>query len=246
MESSSVSVAWITGSSSGIGFAIAESLADAGHLVVLSARQETLLCEACESLRGKGRKADYVAVDVMVQHAVEDAYRTILRRHKRIDVLVNCAGFNVAARQWHELNPDEFDKVISGNLSGTFYAIHAVLPLMRAQRSGVIINIASMAGKNVTIGGGVAYTIAKQAVITLTQTVNMAEFRNGIRACAISPGETATPAMQRRATPPPQDVLERMLKPEDVARAVRFVVETPAHACVYEIVLSPTWNRGWL
>jgi NADP-dependent 3-hydroxy acid dehydrogenase YdfG len=81
-------------------------------------------------------------------------------------------------------------------------------------------------------------------VITLTATVNQAEFRHGVRACSLTPGEVATPIMQKRVPPPPQEVLDRMLQAEDVARAIRFIVETPPHTCIQEIVLAPTWNRA--
>lgn len=237
-------VAWIAGGSSGIGLAAAEGLAAAGYSVVLSARGEAALQAAAASLRAAGGRADIAPMDALSRPQVEASCRTILDRHGRIDVLVNSAGFNVAARQWHELNADDFDRILAGNLNGTFYAINAVLPAMRAQGDGVIVNIASMAGKAVTPGGGVAYSIAKQGVITLTASLNQAEFRHGIRACAISPGEVATPIMQRRDPPPSKEVLDRMLQAEDVGRAVCFVVETPPHACIHEIVMSPTWNRA--
>jgi NAD(P)-dependent dehydrogenase (short-subunit alcohol dehydrogenase family) len=238
-------VAWITGGSSGIGYAAAEALID-GYRVVLSARREDVLEEARASLEARGGAAEAIPVDAMVRAEVDRACAAILDRHGRIDVLINSAGFNVAARQWHELDPDDFDRVIAGNLSGTFYAINAVLPAMRVQGGGVIVNVASMAGKAVSVGGGVAYTVAKHGVIALTASLNMAEFRNGVRACAISPGEVATPIMRKRIPPPPQEVLNRMLKPEDVGRAVLFAVQAPPHACIHEIVMAPTWNRAWL
>ena len=240
------SVAWVTGGSSGIGYAIAEDLADAGYTVVISARNETALQQSCNSIKARGGTADYVVVDVASRAEVDAACQRILDKYGHIDVLANSAGFNVPMRQWHELKSEEFESVLAGNLTGTFNAIHAVLPTMRECGTGVIVNIASMAAKAVTIGGGVAYTVAKGGVVTLTESVNRAEFKNGIRACVVAPGEVATPAMARRASPPPPEVLDRMLKPEDVANAVRFAVQMPPRACVYEIDISPTWNRGWL
>jgi NADP-dependent 3-hydroxy acid dehydrogenase YdfG len=237
-------VAWITGGSSGIGLATAESLAAAGFTVVLSARSEPALLSGARRIVEAGGKAESVVLDVADRAAVEGAARQVLDRLGRIDVLVNSAGFNVPARQWHELSPTEFDAVVAGNLSGTFYAVNAVLPAMRAQKDGMIVNVASMAARAISPYGGVAYTVAKQGVITLTATINQAEFRHGVRACALIPGEVATPIMQKRVPPPPQEVLDRMLQAEDVARAIRFVVETPAHACLQEIVMAPTWNRA--
>ena len=224
--------------------AAAECLAKAGYIVVLSARGRAQLQEAAASINANGGRAEFEISDAAVRGEVEAACKSILERHGRVDVLVNSAGFNVAARQWHELTADDFDRVLAGNLSGAFYAINAVLPAMRSQKNGVIVNVASMAAKTVTPYGGVAYTVAKQGVITLTATVNQAEFRHGIRACALTPGEVATPIMRKRVPPPPQEVLDRMLQAEDVARAIRFIVETPPHATIHEIIMAPTWNRA--
>ena len=149
-------VAWITGGSTGIGFAIARELAQAGYLAVISARNEDGLRAACAELAAAGGKADYVVMDVARRDEVEEGCRRILARHGRIDVLVNNAGFNVKARKWDDLVPEEFDAVIAANLSGTFYAIHAVLPSMRANGAGTIVNVASVAGKQVSLDGGVA------------------------------------------------------------------------------------------
>jgi NADP-dependent 3-hydroxy acid dehydrogenase YdfG len=237
-------IAWITGGSSGIGLAAAEALSQAGFRVVLSARGEPALRAAAAGIAERGGAAEIAPLDVAERPAVEAAARSILDRHGRIDVLVNSAGFNVAQRQWRELGAADFDAVVAANLSGTFYAVHAVLPAMREQKDGVIVNIASGAARTISPFGGVAYTVAKQGVITLTTTINQAEFRHGVRACALIPGEVATQIMQKRDPPPPPEVLERMLRAEDVARAIRFVVETPAHACLQEIVLAPTWNRA--
>lgn len=244
VDSADTRVAWVTGASSGMGLATAEALADAGYLVVLSARGLPALTEAAQRIAAKGGRAETVVLDASLRGEVEAGCAEILKRHGRIDVLVNAAGFNVANRQWHDLTVEDFDHVLAGNLSGTFYAINAVLPAMRAQGDGVIVNVASMAVKVLSPYGGVAYTVAKQGVVTLTATVNQAEFRHGIRACALMPGETATPIMLKRNPPPPQEVLDRMMRAEDVARAIRFIVETPAHACIHEIVMGPTWNRA--
>jgi NADP-dependent 3-hydroxy acid dehydrogenase YdfG len=229
-------IAWITGGSAGIGYAIAQSLAEAGYLVVLSARNEAGLRAACEALKKSGEQADYVVMDVSRRSEVEQACRSILERHGRIDVLVNNAGFNVKARKWDELIPEEFDAVIAANLSGTFYAIHAVLPSMRANRGGMIINISSIAGKQVSLDGGVAYSVAKHGVFVMSQLLRQSELKHGIRTCVVAPGGVDTRAHDWR--PGIQELRARMLKPEDVARAVRFAVESPPHAAVFEIEIS--------
>ena len=233
-------VAWVTGGSAGIGLAIARCLSETGHLVVISARNEDLLRTACSDLQESGGKADYVAMDVSRRREVDNACRTILDRHGRIDVLVNNAGFNVKARKWEDLIPEEFDAVIAANLIGTFNTIYGVLPSMRANRSGMIVNVASVAGKQVSLEGGVAYTVAKHGVFVLTEMLNQSEFKHGIRACVVAPGGVDTRAHSAR----PKEVRDTMLKPEDIARAVRFAVETPVHAAVYEIEICPSHRWG--
>ena len=227
-------VAWVTGGSAGIGLAIARTLVDAGYLVVLSARNEDLLRAACAELRAAGGNADYVVADVAKRADVDHACRTILERHRRIDVLVNNAGFNSQKRKWDELIPEEFDAVIATNLTGTFNTIYSVLPAMRAQKGGLIVNISSVAGKQVNPDGGVAYTIAKHGAHIMAQMLNQTEFRHGICACVIAPAGVRTRAHDWR----PEEVRAYMLQPEDVARAVRFAVDSPPHAAIFEIELS--------
>ncbi len=237
-----VKLAWITGGSAGIGLAIAHALGESGYFVVISARNEKLLSDACEELRKSGRNADHVLLDVTRRSDVNAACRTILDRHGRIDVLVNNAGFNIKARKWEDLIPEEFNSVVAANLTGTFNAIHAVLPAMRAQKAGTIVNVSSVAGKDVNLEGGVAYSAAKHGVVVLTELVNQSEFRHGIRACVVAPGGVDTRAHSTK----PQAVRETMLRAEDVARAVRFAVETPPHAAVYEIDIRPIhrWDKA--
>ena len=240
VDQSQARVAWVTGGSTGIGYAIARSLVEAGYLVVISARHEQGLRGACSDLEKAGGKADYVVMDVSHRSEVEQACRSILDRHGRIDVLVNNAGFNVRARKWEDLVPEEFDAVIAANLSGTFYAIYAVLPSMRGNGGGIIVNMASVAGRQVNLEGGVAYSVAKHGVFVLTETLNQSQAKHGIRACVVAPGGVNTRAHSAR----PQEVRDTMLKPEDVARAVRFAVETPPHAAIYEIDICPALRRG--
>jgi NAD(P)-dependent dehydrogenase (short-subunit alcohol dehydrogenase family) len=239
-DQSSTRVAWVTGGSTGIGYAIARSLTEAGYRVVISARNEEGLQAACLDLEKSGGQADYVVMDVSRRSEVEQACRSILERHRRIDVLVNNAGFNVKARKWEDLIPEEFDAVIAANLSGTFYAIYSVLPWMRGNGGGIIVNMASVAGRQVNLEGGVAYSAAKHAVSVLTQTLNLSETKHGIRACVVAPGGVDTRAHSAR----PREVRDTMLKPEDVARAVRFAVETPPHAAIYEIDICPAIRQG--
>ncbi len=245
MNAGTGKVCWVTGASSGIGAALAALLADQGHRVVLSARGREALDAQAARIAAAGGSADLEPVDVGDAVQVRRAVAAIEARHGRIDVLVANAGANVGKRAWGEVSVADFDRLVQINLNGVFYCIDAVLPGMRARGAGQVITVASWAGKFVSVKPGPAYTAAKTALVALTASLNMAEYAHGIRACAISPGEVATPAMARRIPPVPAEVTERMLKPEDVAAAVAFVVAMPAHANVNEIVMSPTWNAAF-
>jgi NADP-dependent 3-hydroxy acid dehydrogenase YdfG len=119
----------------------------------------------------------------------------------------------------------------------------AVLPAMRAQGSGLVINISSWLGRWVGYLGGPAYGASKHALATITHHLNLEEGHHGIRGTVIYPGEVATPILKTRPVPPAQEDLARMLKQEDLGRTIRFVAEMPPHACLNEIVITPTWNR---
>jgi len=236
-------VAWVTGAGTGIGLAGAEALAEAGATVVLSGRRQEPLDAAVAKIGGT---AEAAPLDVAERDAVERVAQGILERHGRVDILVNSAGFNVPNRFWANVTTADWDRVIGANLNGTVYCIHAVLPAMRAQKDGLVINISSWAGQFHTYLTGPAYNASKHGVVALTMSLNMEECANGIRACAICPGEVATPILKNRPVPPSAEDMARMLQPEDLGRTIRFVAELPAHACVNELIISPTWNRIFL
>lgn len=116
---------------------------------------------------------------------------------------------------------------------------------MRKSGGGRVLLVSSFAGWHVTPQPGPAYTASKAALLSLAQSLNMAEMSNGISATTLCPGEVATPAMARRTPPPPPEMLARMLQPEDVAAAVAFVLEQPERVAIHELVLTPRWNAAY-
>jgi NADP-dependent 3-hydroxy acid dehydrogenase YdfG len=170
----------------------------------------------------------------------------ILAKHGRIDLLVNSAGINVPKRSWAEMELEGWEKLVDINLNGVLYCMRAVLPAMRRQKDGCIINVASWAGRHVSKMPGPAYTATKHAVLALTHSFNMDECVNGLRACCLSPGEAATPILQQRPVMPSAQEQARMLQPEDCGRTIAFVASMPPRVCVNEILISPTWNRGFV
>jgi NADP-dependent 3-hydroxy acid dehydrogenase YdfG len=240
-------IAWITGAGSGIGLSGAQELAAAGAHVILSGRRPALLDEAVAALRKAGHGAEAAPLDVADRHAVAKLADSLLARHKKIDILVNSAGTNILKRWLKELTPEAWEKMVAINLNGAAYTILAVLPAMRAQQDGIIINISSWAGRYpASRVAGPSYSAAKHAMVDLTLSINREESMNNIRACVICPGEVATPILENRPVKLTPEELSRMLQSEDLGRTIRFVATMPARACINEIVMSPTWNRGFV
>jgi NADP-dependent 3-hydroxy acid dehydrogenase YdfG len=236
-------VAWLTGAGSGIGQAGAVELAKAGARVVISGRRAEMLEATRKLVADAGGEVEKLPVDVADKKQVAHAAKALLDRHGRCDILVNSAGVNVPKRHYRDLVPEDWDKVIGVNLNGALYCMSAVLPAMRAQRDGLVINISSWLGRWVGYLGGPAYGAAKHALATMTHHLNIEEGVHGIRGCVIYPGEVGTPLVKLRPVPPEQVDIDRMLKPEDLGRTIRFVAEAPPHVCLNEIVVTPTWNR---
>jgi short-subunit dehydrogenase len=235
-------VAWITGGGSGIGLAGAMALAKAGAHVVISGRNAATNASALASLQALG-SAEALLLNVADKHAVKAATQQILEKHGRIDILVTSAGTNATQRNFDVVTPEAWDDVVAINLSGLFYCVHAVLPAMRQQQGGLIINVSSWAGLYASKLTGPAYNATKRAVLALTESINMEECTNGIRATSLLPGEVATPILDKRPVPPSAEQRERMVQAEDMGQAILFIAQMPARACINELVISPTFNR---
>ena len=164
----------------------------------------------------------------------------------RLDILVANAGLNIGERSWRELKPDGVDALIDANLKSAFYCATAVLPIMRAQKDGQIINVASMAGRVVGVMSGPGYVAAKHGMVAMSHSINMEECLNGIRSTVICPGEIATPILDKRPVPVSKEDRDRMLQSEDVAAMVLYVAQQPRHVCVNEVQMTPTHNRGYI
>ncbi len=236
-------VAWVTGAGPGIGEAAAVALADAGMHTVLSGRR----VEKLDLVAGKiGDRASLEPLDVADRDAVGAAADRIIERFGRLDVLVTSAGINVKKRNWHNLLLDDWERVIRIDLDGAFYCAKAVLPQMIEQQDGLIVNISSWAGRQVSMVSGPAYSAAKHAMNAMNESINMEAGLHGVRACAVCPGEVATPILDNRPVPVSEEDLAQMVQPEDCGELVRFLAQLPQHVCINELTISPTWNRGYV
>jgi len=239
-------VAWVTGAGSGIGQAAAMSLAKAGMRLALTGRGREPLERTADLVRAAGGQALVAPADMGVALQVEQAWEAVYTAYGRCDLLVNSAGLNVPQRSWSEVTPSGIDSVVGVNLNGPFYASRAALPTMRTQRSGLIIHVSSWAGRYVSKLTGPAYSAAKHGLVALSESLNQEECGYGIRSCCICPGEVATPLLDKRPVPVTIEDKGRMLQAEDLAETILFVARLPATVCVNEILISPTWNRGYL
>ena len=238
--------AWVTGAGTGIGEAGALALARAGAAVVVTGRREEPRRRVAAALEAAGGRTLVEPGDMTDPAQIDRIVAAVRERLGRLDLLVNNAGVNIRERRWAELNPARIDTVVDGNLSSAFYVSAAVLPLMRAQKDGVLIHTASWAGRYISPMSGPAYTAAKHAVVAMSHTINIEEFDNGIRSSVICPGEVATPILDHRPVPVSAEDRARMLQAEDLGDVILFVATRPKRVCINEVLIGPAWNRSYL
>ncbi len=238
--------AWVTGAGSGIGQAVALAYGAAGMRLILSGRRRAELQGVADAVAAAGGSARVEPLDVSDGDAVQAVADGIARQEGQLDVLVNSAGLNILKRNWKHLARAEWDQVLRIDLDGAFYCCHAVLPMMRRQGDGLIVNISSWAGKQVSAMTGPAYSAAKFGLNAMTESLNIEHGIHGIRATAVCPGEVSTPILDKRPVPVSADDRARMVQPVDCGELMLFLARMPAHVCINELTISPTHNRGYV
>lgn len=241
----STTATWIVGAGSGVGRASALAVASTPRSLVLSGRRAHALDETASMVRQAGGNATTSALDATDDTAVTDAYQRISSEVGPVTELVFSAGMNVPKRAWRDLDIAEFQAVIDANLNAVARGISTVLPGMREAGFGRIVVISSWAGWTLGRGAGVAYSASKTALASLTEQLNDQEWSHGISACVVCPGDIDTEFVDQRPTVPDASARQKMLTPGDVARAVAFVLDSPAHVCVNELVLSPVYSHSY-
>lgn len=231
-------VAVVTGAGSGVGKAVVVKLVQAGWDVVATARALESLGGALEAANSPERCHPF-ALTVGNLEQTEALTEFVLKKFGRIDLLVNAAGTNVPQRSLEVLSNKDYQLMLDSNLNGAFYLIQAFLAGMRAQKSGNIVNIISDAAKAASPKAGPGYVVSKFGMLGLTQAINAEERGNGIRACAILPGDIDTPLLDKRPSPPPPEARARMLHPDDIADCVMLAVNLPDRAVIEELLIRP-------
>jgi NADP-dependent 3-hydroxy acid dehydrogenase YdfG len=237
-------VALVTGASSGIGEATAESLADAGASIALAARREAELQAVADRIRAAGSDALVVPTDVTNESAVDAMVETTVAELDSLDILVNNAGVMLLEAAL-AADRDNWRQMVEVNLLGLMNATHAALPVMHEQGAGHIVNVSSTAGRNATATAS-GYNATKFGVNGFTEALRQEITEDGIRTTLIEPGIVDTELQDHI---PDDEVKARLegwvdekepLTGADVANAIRYVVTQPQHVSVNELLLRPT------
>lgn len=229
----------VTGGGSGVGQAVALALVQQGwRVAIIGRRADTLRETAARSGPHAPRITPHVC-DIGDADAVASMGRHVLATWGDVEVLVNAAGTNAPQRALGVLSREDYHAMIATNLHGAYYCVQAFLPHMRARGSGTIINIVSDAGKQASPKAGPGYVMSKFGLAGLTQSINAEERGNGIRACAIFPGDIDTPLLEKRPVVPDAAARARMMRADDVAACAVFCINLPAHVIVEEMLVRP-------
>ena len=235
---------WITGAGSGVGRAVAQSAAAGGARVALTGRRADALAETASLVQNQGAEALELVCDATRPDELAAAYSALRSAWGTPTDLVLSAGLNAPKRYWRDQSMSEFEAIVSTNLTATAATVDLVLPDLRAAGGGVVVFVSSVSGWQFSPDAGVAYSASKTAVGSLAAHLNFQENRHGIRACAVCPGDIDSDFLSLRPVVPGEGDREQMLSPADVARTVQFVLDSPPHVCINELVVTPTKKQG--
>ena len=237
-------VAIITGASSGIGAATAETLAREGAKVVLAARREDKLKDLQKTIENAGGEALVVETDVTKRDSVESLAKATLDAFGRIDILVNNAGVMLLSFV-KNLQIDEWEQMVDVNIRGVLFGVGAVLPTMMEQKSGHIVNVSSVAGRKVMQSGSV-YSATKFAVTAFSEGLRQElSPEYGVRVTTIEPGAVATELTTHITDEEVGELFKGMqemniLESKDIAEAILYAVASPQRVNVHEVLVMPT------
>jgi NAD(P)-dependent dehydrogenase (short-subunit alcohol dehydrogenase family) len=235
MSSLAGKVAIVTGSSKGIGYAIAEALIGAGASVTVSARNPREVADAAARLSGRSKgRALGIPCDVGRPEQVRELVSRTAAELGGLDILVNNAGVGAFAPV-AELSIEQWDQTIGTNLSGVFYCCREAIPHLRKRGGGWIINIASLAGKN-AMPGASAYNASKFGLVGFSEALMLDVRYDNIRVSYLMPGSVATHFNDH--TPSEADAWK--IQPEDVAQVVLDLLASPTRTMASRVELRPS------
>ena len=237
-------VAIVTGASSGIGEATAISLAAEGAKVVIAARRGERLEAVAKHITDNGGQVLSVIADITDELQVKNLIQKAHAEFGRVDILVNNAGISFPGRI-ENADPSNWRKMIDINVLALMYTTHTVLPIFKAQKSGHIVNISSVAGR-IAKAGMAAYNVTKWGVNAFSEALRQEVYQDNIRVTIIEPGLVETEIDQHITdVVAKQEIAARRkaitpLQSEDIAAAIIYAVSQPQHVNVNEILIRPT------
>ncbi len=226
----------ITGASSGIGKATALALAKSGVHLALVGRSVARLQDVASMVQAEGIEVQIYPFDLIKLDQIKEKFEAIADNLGTVDILVNNAGIGYT-NTLAETSLDDWQTVMNLNLTSAFQVTAGVLPQMRSQQNGLIINVSSIAAKTVFPGWG-AYCISKAALSALSQAIALEERDNGIRVTTLLPGAVNTPIWDTATVQSDFD-RTKMLTPEIVADTILYISQLPAEANIEELTLMP-------
>ncbi|MBD1891011.1 SDR family oxidoreductase [Coleofasciculus sp. FACHB-SPT9] len=241
-------VAIVTGASAGIGEATAIALAAEGASVVIAARRFDQLNAIADGIAATGGKAFPIQADITDETQVQNLVEKANAQFGRVDILVNNAGIALSGNIGGA-NTSDWRRMIDLNVLGLMYATHAVLPILKAQGSGHIVNISSVAGRTARVGIG-GYNVTKWGVNGFSESLRQEVCKHNIRVTIIEPGMVDTeidshitdPIAKQRTEERRKSIIP--LQSEDVAAAIVYAVTQPPRVNVNEILIRPT-DQDW-
>jgi NADP-dependent 3-hydroxy acid dehydrogenase YdfG len=211
-----------------------------GARVMAAARRKDRLRALQQELAAENMPIEIAVADASSVEDMDGLVKHTRERLGEIDILVYSSGTNVKDRPMTRLTPATWDRMISVNLNGAFYATQAALPSMRQRGTGHLIYVSSISGIVPDVSGA-SYQAAKRGLLGMAHAVRVEEKENGIRTCVVCPGLVDTEILENRPVKPSAETLAKALQPVDVAEVILSVAKLPARTVVPELQVLPTY-----
>jgi NADP-dependent 3-hydroxy acid dehydrogenase YdfG len=240
METLSNKIVMVTGGGQGLGAAICQTLAEAGATVIAADLKVDMAEKVVSEIRDRGFEAMALSLDVTQDQQIEAAIQKIMDQYGRIDVLINNAGTDMTV-SIEELSIQDWDRVLGVNLRAPFVLSKMILPIMKQQGSGHIVNVASTAAKRAWANAS-AYHASKWGLMGFNHALHVEARSYGVKVSAIVAGGMRTPFILDRFPDTDPGVLQ---DPRNVAETIRYVLMQPAETVIPEVTVLPMRETSW-